>query len=77
MQGPKTPDYLLSTSEINFVAYPDKRLIGIQFVNPSGKHTFVSIHGGMLPLLAKQCADLLSEIPEAKTWKPTHHQAAH
>lgn len=70
MQGLRLPDYIISTSELGVVVYPDKHAVGIQFVDPDGAQAFVAIPGKMIPLLAQALSDLATNMPSVLEWMP-------
>lgn len=70
MQGLRLPDYVISASELGVVVYPDKRAVGIQFVDPGGAQAFVAIPGKMIPLLAQSLSDLVANTPSVLEWMP-------
>ena len=69
-QGPKSPDYILPTSEIGVVLYLEKTAVGLQFVDPSGAQIFVSLPGSVLPHLAQAISDLVNKTPDVLSWRP-------
>ena len=68
--GLQPPDFVISTSELGVVVYPDKRAVGIQFVDPGGAQVFVAIPGQIIPLLAKSLSDLATNNPDVLEWSP-------
>lgn len=69
MQGPQIPKYTIPTAEIGGVFYPEKKWVGMQFVDPSGEQIFVSFDGVLLPVLAQSLRDLIALHPEVIDWK--------
>ncbi|MCW5773798.1 MAG: hypothetical protein KIT16_19305 [Rhodospirillaceae bacterium] len=70
MFRPKTPRYTIPTRQIGAVAYPDKKAVGIQFVDPEGGHIFVTIPGALVPQLADALKKAVEKNPEALKWEP-------
>lgn len=68
--APKTPKFVIPTSEIGAVIYPDRKAIGIQFADPEGGHIFITIPGAMVPVLSEALRRAAEQHPEALAWPP-------
>ncbi|MGH7002514.1 MAG: hypothetical protein ACREIP_01060 [Alphaproteobacteria bacterium] len=52
------------------MVYPEKKAVGVQFVDPEGGHIFITIPGAMLPLLAAALNKIAEDNPEVSAWQP-------
>lgn len=68
-QGPKPPSYVIPTTEIGVVVYPDREAVGIQFVDPDGNQVLVTVPGGVLAALGRELQDLPVRMPAVLQWR--------
>ena len=73
---PKTPRYVIPTSQIAAVVYAEKKAIGIQFVDPEGGHIFITIPGAIVPQLAASLTKAVQDNPEASAWPSAPYSTA-
>ena len=73
--APKPPRYTIPTGTIGAVLYPEKKAVGIQFVDPDGGHIFVTIPGALVPALAASLAKLAQDHPEIAAWQSAPYAA--
>lgn len=75
-EGLGPPDYVIPTGEIAIVTYPQKKAVGIQFVDPDGKQAFIWIPGGALPALRRMIDRTTAENPSVLRWTPPAQPAS-
>lgn len=66
----RQPDYVIPTGEIAIVSYPEKKAVGIQFVDRDGKQAFIWIPGGALPALRRMIDRTTADNPSILRWLP-------
>jgi hypothetical protein len=73
---PKPPKFTIPTLSIGAVCYPEKKAVGVQFIDPDGGHVFVSFPGALLRELAAALVKAADEHPEANAWPPAPYARA-
>ena len=68
--APKKPKFVIPTTDIGAVIYPDRKAVGIQFADPDGGHIFITIPGAMVPVLAEALRKTAEQHPDALAWPP-------
>lgn len=64
------PDFVIASSDIAVVIYPDNSAVGLEVTDPAGQKLFISLPGNIMQGLGQQLQEFSEQHPETLNWQP-------
>ncbi len=64
------PNFVIASSDITVVLYPDNSDVGLEVIAPAGQKLFISLPGNVMKGLGQQLQEFSDQHPETLSWEP-------
>ncbi len=64
------PNFVIASSDIAVVMYPDNSAVGLEVIDPAGQKLFISLPANVMKGVGQQLQEFSDQHPETLSWEP-------